>query len=75
MQNKITAAQYSFTVTPKNRPFSNNFVQMTGEVQMYKGAPEVHAAVECTANSNEPGRVYKCIFTPTGKLLECWTLN
>jgi len=71
MQNVISAAQYTFTVANKQRPFSNNFVMLKAAVKQYEGQDEIHCIVKCTANSKEPGMQYFCIYSTKGKLIAC----
>lgn len=67
----------NFTVTGKNRPFSNNFVLMGIKrfVRTRNGRDGVEVLVKCTNDSNEPGRIYYCLFTYKGTLLGCDTVN
>ena len=82
MQNVIsfvqpsTQKQISFTATKKNRPFSNNFVLMGLKrfVRTRNGRDAVEVLVKCT-NSREDGRIYYCVYTYAGTLLECHTVN
>lgn len=74
MKNTVTVSPYSFTVTPFNRPFGNNFKTLLALVSTMQ-ANEIEAVVECTKDSKEPGRTYYCIFNTTGTLLSCNTLN
>jgi len=69
--NVISTPSVTFTVTRKNRPFGNNFVVQRASMQ----ANEIEAVVECTKDSREPGRTYYCIYTTSGVLLACNTLN
>jgi hypothetical protein len=71
MQNVISAAQYNFTVTKKQLPFSNNFVMLNAAVKQYNGKDEIHCIVKCTANSKEPNMQYFCIYSTKGKLIAC----
>ena len=66
----------NFTVKGKNRPFSNNFVLMGIKrfVRTRNGRDAVAVLVKCT-NSNEDGRIYYCVYTYAGTLVECCTLN
>ncbi len=71
-KNVITCNNYSFTVTKKdNKPFSNNFIMLKSKMTQYNGQDEITAYVKCTADSKEPGRVYVCVYSLTGKLMEC----
>ena len=72
--NTVSAGPYTFTATNKNRPFGNNFVVLKALVSAFVPS-EIEAVVKCTANSKEPGRTYYCIFSTTGTLLSCNTLN
>ena len=72
--NTVSAGAYNFTVTSKNRPYSNNFKTLLALVSTMQ-ANEIEAVVECTKDSKEPGRTYYCIYTTTGSLLSCTTLN
>jgi hypothetical protein len=75
MQNTITVSTLSFNVAKKQRPFSNNFVQNSARIVQHEGGDEVHAYITCTANSQEPGRIYKCAYSMQGELLACCTVN
>jgi hypothetical protein len=83
MQNTVaftlpsTQKQISFTVNKKNRPFSNNFVLMGIKrfVRTTNGRDAVSVLVKCTEDSMEPGRIYYCVYTYKGTLLECSTVN
>ena len=74
MQNTVTVSPFSFTVTNKNRPFGNNFKTLLALVSTMQ-ANEIEAVVECTKDSKEPGRTYYCIYSTTGTLLSCSSLN
>lgn len=65
------------TVTNKNRPFSNNFVQTKylRTERTRNGRNAFVVIVKCTANSKEPGRSYICMYTAKGTLLACNTLD
>jgi hypothetical protein len=39
------------------------------------GRDAVSVLVKCTNDSMEPGRVYFCVYTYKGTLLECHTMN
>ena len=69
--NVISTPSVTFTVTNKNRPFGNDFVVQRVSQQ----ADEIEAVVECTKDSREPGRTYYCIYSTSGTLLACNTLN
>jgi hypothetical protein len=71
-----TQKQISFNVTGDNRPFSNNFVLMGIKrfVRTRNGRDAVAVLVKCT-NSREDGRIYYCVYTYKGTLLECHTVN
>ena len=79
MKNTITVNtathNISFVVADAERPFSNNFVQNSAEIVQYDGQDEVFAYVTCTADSNEPGRIYACSYSLTEKLEGCNTVN
>jgi hypothetical protein len=68
--------QVNFTVTKKNLPYSNNFVLMgiKSFVRTRNGRSAVAVLVKC-ANSKEDGRIYYCVYTYKGTLLECHTMN
>ena len=80
MQNTVsfvqpsTQKQISFTATKKNRPFSNNFVLVGIKrfVRTRNGRDAVEVLVKCTNDSYEPGRVYFCLYTYKGTLMECF---
>jgi hypothetical protein len=71
-----TQKQISFTVKGDNRPFSNNFVLMGIKrfLRTRNGRDAVSVLVKCT-NSKEDGRIYYCVYTYKGTLLECHTMN
>jgi hypothetical protein len=73
--NTVKAGPYNFVVTGKNRPFSNNFVVLKAKIVQYNGNDEVECVVRCTANSNEPGRIYFAQYSTKGELMECNTVN
>lgn len=83
MQNTISftlpasGKSVNFTVTKKNRPFSNNFALMGIKrfVRTRNGRDAVEVLVKCTTDSKEPGRIYYCLFTYKGTLLACDTCN
>jgi hypothetical protein len=83
MQNTVaftlpsTQKQISFTATKANRPFSNNFTFMGIKrfLRTRNGRDAVSLLVKCTADSKEPGRIYYCVYTYKGTLLECSTVN
>ena len=83
MQNTIAftlpsnAKQISFTVNKKNLPYSNNFELMGIKrfLRTRNGRDAVSVLVKCTQDSLEPGRIYYCVFTYTGTLVECFTVN
>ena len=83
MQNNVTftlpasGKTVNFTATKKNLPFSNNFVLMGIKrfVRTRNGRDAVAVLVKCTADSKEPGRIYYCVYTYAGTLLECDTMN
>jgi hypothetical protein len=71
MQNTVTAGSYTFTVTNKNRPFSNNFTVNFAQVVQFNGQDEVYADVTCTQDSREPGMQYFCTYSTEGELVAC----
>jgi hypothetical protein len=83
MQNTIsftqlsTQKQISFTVKGKNRPFSNNFTLMGIKrfLRTRNGRDAVSVLVKCTNDSIEAGRIYYCVYTYSGTLIECCTVN
>jgi hypothetical protein len=83
MQNTVSFTlpasqkQISFNVSKDNRPFSNNFVLMGIKrfLRTRNGRDAVSVLVKCTQDSIEPGRIYYCVFTYKGTLLECHTVN
>jgi len=83
MQNTISftlpasGKSVNFTVTKKNRPFSNNFVLLGIKrfVRTRNGRDAVEVLVKCTNDSKEAGRIYYCLFTYKGTLLACDTCN
>jgi hypothetical protein len=72
--NVIAVGAHKFTATAFNRPFGNNFKTLLALVSPMQ-ANEIEAVVECTKNSKEPGRTYYCIYSTSGTLLSCTTLN
>lgn len=83
MQNTIsftlpaTQKQISFAVNKKNRPYSNNFTFMGIKrfLRTRNGRDAVSVLVKCTEDSQEAGRIYYCVYTYSGTLLECSTIN
>lgn len=83
MQNTISFTlpsnnkQISFKVNAKNLPFSNNFTLMGIKrfLRTRNGRDAVSVLVKCTTNSLEPGRIYYCVYTYSGTLIECCTVN
>jgi hypothetical protein len=74
-QNVVNANGFTIKVSKKQLPFSNNFVQYKAIAEQHE-PNEVQAYVQCTANSNEPGRIYFVAYSKTdGKLIECYTVN
>ena len=69
--------QVSFTVSKRNRPYSNNFELMGIKrfLRTRNGRDAVSVLVKCTADSVEAGRIYYCVYTYAGTLLECNTMN
>lgn len=74
-KNTVSAGQYNFVVTGKNRPFSNDFVVQSAKVVQYEGQDEVACVVLCTNTSKEPGRIYFAQYSTKGELMGCNTLN
>ena len=77
-QNTLTVTNSKnkqITVTAKQLPFSNNFVQNTAKLCANEAGKFVAATVTCTANSREPGRIYAVYYTMLGNLISCCTLN
>jgi|LauGreSuBDMM15SN_2_FD.fasta_scaffold773075_1 hypothetical protein len=75
MQNTVVVAPYSFKVTKtKNKPFGNNFNTIKAIVSTMQ-ANEIECVVKCTANSKDPNRSYYCIYSTSGELLACNTLD
>lgn len=72
MQNVISAGQYQLSISGSNRPFSNNFTQLSAEIVQYEGQDEIRAEVKCTNSSKEPGRIYVCNYSLDGVLQECF---
>jgi hypothetical protein len=75
--NTISHNAVTFAVKAKNRPFSNNFVQhkVAGTVRTRNGRDAVAVYVKCTDDSREPGRIYLCVYTLAGTLLQCESYN
>ena len=72
--NVIATPNCTFTATAFNRPFGNSFKTLLALVSPMQ-ANEIEAVVECTKDSKEPGRTYYCIYTTSGTLVSCTTLN
>ena len=72
--NTVSVGSYTFKVKNSQRPFGNNFKTLLALVSPMQ-ANEIEAVVECTKNSKEPGRTYYCIYSTSGTLLSCTTLN
>ena len=72
--NTVSVGSYKFTATAFNRPFGNSFKVLKALVSTMQ-ANEIECVVECTKDSKEPGRTYYCIYSTTGSLLSCNTLN
>ncbi len=72
--NVISTPNCTFTATAFNRPFGNNFVALKTVPSPFR-KNEIEAVVECTKDSKEPGRTYYCIYSTSGTLLACNTLN
>ena len=77
MQNTVTNGSVTVKVNKKNLPFSNNFVQTeyVRTVRTRNGRDAFIVVVKCTTDSDEPGRVYACMYTQKGTLMGCNTLN
>ena len=60
-------------VTKKNRPYSNNFYASNVKVDEVKKHVTLYAT--CSQNSNEPGRIYHCLYGMNGLLLSCESIN
>ena len=77
MQNTVTSPFVQFTVSKKNLPFGNTFVQrkFVRTERTRNGRNAIVVYVTCTQNSKEPGRIYMCKFTEKGTLLSCITAN
>ena len=74
MLNTVTADGVTITVSKKQLPFGNDFVQHSTFAQ--EEPNEVQAYVQCTANSKEPGRIYFVAYSKVnGQLIECYTIN
>ncbi len=69
--NTVVAGPFSFKVSNKQRPFSNDFVVNFAQVVQFDGQDEVYAQVTCTANSKEPGMQYFCTYSTKGELIAC----
>ena len=75
-QHKNVVTCYNKTITVKKGPFSNNFVQVHVATFIYvKRRPYIVFYAQCTADSNEAGRIYKCVTTLRGEITECSTVN
>lgn len=72
--NVIATPSCTFTATPFNRPFGNSFRVLQALASPFC-KNEIEAVVECTKDSKEPGRTYYCIYTKSGTLVSCTTLN
>ena len=77
MENTVTTPFVTLTVTKKNLPFGNTFVQrkFIRTERTRNGRNAIVVTVACTATSKEPGRVYMCKYTEKGRLLACTTAN
>ncbi len=69
--NIIKTRSITLKVADNQRPFSNNFVQLTASKQKNK----IEATVLCTGNSNEPLCIYACAYNLQAQLISCGTLN
>ena len=74
MFNTITCNAHTFTVAKKQRPFSNDFKQLSSKIVQYKGQDEILAYVQCTS-SKEFGRIYAVSYNFAGEMLGCTTVN
>jgi hypothetical protein len=75
-RNTITCGEHNFKVTDKNRPFSNDFVMRHAKiVKFVDDKDEICCLVDCTEDSQEPGRAYVVHYSFEGMLLECCTIN
>ena len=77
MQNTVThtaglTATRKFVVKQRNLPYSNNFVQV-GEAKVE--GTNVYVLVQCTEDSAEPSRLYACIYSLSGILQDCASVN
>ena len=77
MLNTICVPNAVVSINAKNLPFSNNFVQQkyVRTERTRNGRNAFVVVVKCTTNSLEPGRIYYCVYTYAGTLLECHTMN
>jgi hypothetical protein len=65
----------SINVQLKELPFSNKFVAKNVRVITHKRDTLFTLHAHCTADSNEPGRIYYCVYNFKGELEACNTLN
>ena len=72
--NVISTPSCTFTATAFNRPFGNSFKTLLALASPMR-KNEIECVVECTKDSKEPGRTYYCIYTTSGTLVSCNTLN
>ena len=69
---QVVVNKIPVTIRKKQYPFSNEFT--ASDVKLNANM-EIELLATCTANSREPGRIYKCYYTLGGALLECYTIN
>jgi hypothetical protein len=69
---QVVVNKMPVTIRKKQYPFSNEFT--ASEVKLNEDW-QIELLATCTANSKEPGRIYKCYYTLGGTLLECYTIN
>jgi len=76
--NTVIINSVSVEIKGKHRPYSNNFTVLAypaAPADMKLTATETYVHVKCTEFSQEPGRIYACIYTQAGKLDSCISLN
>jgi len=71
------APKYTNSIKVKEKPFNNNFTQekYIKTIKTSNGLDAYVVVVKCTDDSAEPGRLYACTYTTTGRMLDCYTLN
>ena len=74
-KNVIECNGIVLRINKKQLPFGNEFRQLSSKESVYCGQKEIHALVECTLNSLEPGRQYSCLYNLQGQLESCITVN